>query len=100
MIREQSILKEEIMPTHQNNTKALFDALGWQGGTIHQIAKVYGLPVDLLLYGEGNTKSIDYIKGKDYYNNGVVDRQDSLSNSMMFNNFDFWYGYMQASESK
>lgn len=38
--------------TPENRTKALLYYFGWQGGTIHQIAKETGLDSQKILYGE------------------------------------------------
>lgn len=33
----------------KTNTELLMEALGWQGGTVHQVARATGLPVQTLL---------------------------------------------------
>ena len=40
------------MKTAEERSKNLFRFFGWQGGTIHQVAKETGVDINTLLYGE------------------------------------------------
>lgn len=48
-----------------NRTEALCRVLGWQGGTIHQVATETGCRVEHLLYGSVSDQTLtsDYTKG-------------------------------------
>lgn len=48
-----------------NRTLNLCKALGWQGGTIHQVAKATGVDTGTLLYGKPSSESTasDYSLG-------------------------------------
>lgn len=84
----------------QNNVFSLYDLLGWQGGTIHQLSDCFGVSSNDLVYGEpDNTIGIDsdWMLGQFAY--------DTCSKEFVMRELfaryrgvkDFWLGYMHAS---
>lgn len=86
-------------------TQMLLKAFGWQGGTIHQLAKETGCEVQDLLYGEpkfdyyGSSATL-YRPSRDYLNGfsaaGTCSLDFNLSNNFPKNhgNLDYWFGVM------
>lgn len=77
-----------------NRTQALCKAFGWQGGTIHQLAKETGCDSSSLLYGEATSTSL----GSSYCLGWFAGRTCSLEHNLTTNflkergNVDFWLG--------
>lgn len=75
-----------------NRTQALCKALGWQGGTIHQISDETNCSVNDLLYGSPNKSSQNYTSG------WFAGRTCSLEHNQMINfpkhkgDLNFWLG--------
>ncbi len=73
-------------------TKSYLIALGWQGGTIHQIAKEFGCNVNDLLYANASdiSQNSDYRAGLEH---GKNKRQVELGiKDLYFGVLDFWLG--------
>lgn len=83
-----------------NYTKALFDLLGWQGGTIHQVAKELGFAdTSILLYGKPEATHIcmdsDYMLGHSAYSTCSQEWVKERLLPKYRGNKDFWLGYMR-----
>lgn len=86
----------------KTNTELLMNVLGWQGGTVHQVAKATGLAVLTIL-------DLDKRKAEDVYQLEMLNKGYSwvLSGSKE-NNIPrgykgyplFWLGAMMAQKSK
>jgi len=86
--------------TKPNNTKALFDLLGWQGGTIHQVGEALGVNgLDLIYNDPINGKYIDsdYMKGQSAYSTCTLQYTRNVLIPLYKGNLDFFLGYMRAS---
>lgn len=83
-----------------NYTQAIFNLLGWQGGTIHQLADVTGVDANSLLYGDPGEMKIcsdsDWMKGQYAFSTCSTEfvRNNLLSQYKCCK--DFWLGYMRA----
>lgn len=81
-----------------NRTQALCKALGWQGGTIHQVSQETGVSVEELLYGEVEDKSL----ASEYTGGWFAGRTCSLEHNRKVNfpqnkgNRDFWIGVAEG----
>lgn len=81
-----------------NRTQALCKALGWQGGTIHQVSEETGVSVEELLYGEPLDKSL--IAG--YTGGWFAGRTCTVEFNLRVNfpknkgNPDFWIGVAEG----
>lgn len=77
-----------------NRTLALCQLLGWQGGTIHQVAKETGCSVDGLLYGIAEREGIpsDFTRGWFAARTCAPIRFRQLVMSKYRGNLDFWLG--------
>ena len=79
-------------------TEALCKALGWQGGTIHQIVKETGCEVDKLLYGEPTCNHLS----SDHSYGWAAGRTCSVEFNLKTNfpkrrgNIDFWLGVAEG----
>lgn len=79
------------MTTHQ--TINLFHFLGWQGGTIHQVAALIGCEVNDLIYGEltnNNPNWYLYIWGRNWKD---LNEQEKKDNIERFGGYlEYWLG--------
>ena len=77
----------------ETRTKNYLKFLGWQGGTIHQIAQEFNCDVDTLLYG-----TPEYTYTGSYYNQGMYATTCRLKYRLetllpMFRgNVEYWLG--------
>ena len=90
------------MTDHEKAVKriaALCKAWGWQGGTVHQLAEVTGVPVAVLQYGK---PSATYMNS-DYSHGWFSARTNSLAFNLAVQfpkrkgNHDFWIGVAESS---
>jgi len=81
-----------------NRTEALCRALGWQGGTIHQISRETGVGVDNLLYGtpESVYLNSDYSHGWFAGRTCGVDFNKTTNFPKYYGNADFWLGVAEG----
>jgi len=79
-------------------TEALCKALGWQGGTVHQISVETGVPVNDLLYGEVSDKSLssDYTSGWFAGRTCTVEFNQKVNFPKHKGNKDFWIGVAEG----
>jgi len=83
---------------NKTRLQCLLFALGYTGGTIHQIANETGVPVDQLLMGCASTVNI----GSDYYNGASAVMTCSLEFNKKVNfpkacgKADFWLGVISG----
>jgi hypothetical protein len=77
-----------------NRTEAICKALGYQGGTIHQLAAETGVSVEDLLYGVPSATylSSDYSQGWAAGRTCSVDFNRTVNFPAHFGNKDFWLG--------
>ena len=85
------------MDTPENRTTAYLRAIGWQGGTIHQIAEELGCNSTDLLYGK---PSVDYLTS-DSASGWFMGRTcgiESIRKAVKTRrgNLDFWLGYARG----
>jgi len=82
-----------------NRTEALCQVLGWQGGTIHQVALETGCPVDAILWGSpaSTELSSDYTGGWFASRTCSTEHLKSKLLPKYQGNVDFWLG---AAEGK
>jgi hypothetical protein len=75
-------------------TEALCNVLGWQGGTIHQVAKETGCALEDLLYGQPKSEHL----GSSYTSGWFASRTCSLLHRQQnvfpqhHGDIDFWIG--------
>lgn len=86
----------------RTNTEHLMNALGWQGGTIHQLAKALGLTVETILF-LGEKKILDVYQ-LEMYNSGymwLVDggKEDTIPKDKRGYPL-FWLGVLDAQKNK
>ena len=83
-----------------NKIECLYNVLGWQGGTIHQVADELGIAVGSLLHGTFTQQHIgadhDYMKGQYAYSSCSTEWVRERLVPMYRGNLDFWLGYMRA----
>ena len=81
-----------------NRSLTLCNALGWQGGTIHQVAKETGVDVSTLLYGTPVSETL----GTDYSHGWFAARTCTLAHNKTvvfpkyFGNVEFWLGVAES----
>lgn len=68
---------------------------GWQGGTIHQLAKDTGVPSETLLYGEPNRKNRAYDLGIFSMRRTTVHFRVECAKHWK-GNVDYWLGVAEA----
>lgn len=85
-----------------NNTKALFELLDWQGGTVHQLADVVDVPAETLLYGMPVVKWIGsaFMRGQFAFDTCSKEYTKTVLLKAYRGNADFWLGYMRAASLK
>lgn len=82
------------VPGKMNRLEALCISLGWQGGTIYQVAAATGCAVDDLLGGQPSNTVID----SDYHRGWFAGRDNTVAYNREFvfpffvGNLDFWLG--------
>lgn len=82
-----------------NNTQCLMIALGWQGGTVHQVSEEIGVSVQDILY-----KKIDRIEAMSFDYQSAWFAVRTCSQSFFLSNIApkqhgnvlFWHGVIQA----
>lgn len=94
-----------IDQSKQTNTLTLCHALGWQGGTIHQVSKEIGLPLDDILdlhNHEPNDKSINSEDSRGWFAVRTCSREHFLDKCVpsQKGNKNFWYGVLSGLYSK
>ena len=76
----------------EDRTKYLCNALGWQGGTVHQLADVTGCAVNDLLYGEFTAEyDHEYCTGHYWDTNSKEYQEENLIPRNKGNLF-YWLG--------
>lgn len=95
-------ITSEIKMTPENRTKYLCLALGWQGGTIHQLVEVTGCSVQELLYGEFPTKEdhnacMSFMAGS-FWDTNSKQHQDNVLIPGAKGNLFFWLGVARKME--
>ena len=81
-----------------NGTLVIMKALGWAGGTIHQVAAETGCTVEGLLYGSAT----DYRVGSDHNKGWFAGRNSTVGHNRTVNfpkykgNLDFWLGVAEG----
>lgn len=79
--------------------KCFYELLGWQGGTIHDVAKELGVDSTDLLYGKPKNSigiDSDYMKGQFAF--GTCSKE-FVKNTLLpkyKGNLDFWLGYKRG----
>ena len=92
----------EAMTAQLTRTEGLCQALGWQGGTIHQVAAETGVDGHELIYGEASTTAI----GSDYCFGWCAARtnEPAFGRASVYAQFhgnrDFWLGVGEAMRTK
>ncbi len=84
-----------------NNTKALFNLLGWQGGTIHQVGEALGVNGLDLIYNEptnGRGLNRDYMAGQFAHDTCTLEYTREVLLPKYKGNLDFFLGYMRAAD--
>jgi hypothetical protein len=81
-----------------NNTKSLFELLDWQGGTVHQIADVFDVPAETLLYGMPSASCLNsqYMRGQFAFDTCSKAYTKDVLLKAYRGSADFWLGYMRA----
>ena len=83
-------------------TEAIMKALGWQGGTIHQVAEETGCAVHDLLYSAPKSEYI----GTDFSHGWFAARTCTLEHNQTVNfpkhngNIEFWLGVARGMQLK
>ena len=85
---------------HPNPTLAILLALGYQGGTIHQVAKMTGLTVSTVLELEPDYTSADAIQGYHDADDVSIIRQYTNPHGKYYGNIDYWRGVLAYSLQK
>lgn len=79
---------KDVIPRAQ----ALMIAFGWQGGTLHQLAKEVGIDVHDLIYTAAQEYTTEWAAGWFAYNTNTLEfNQDKLLKQMR-GNLQFWIG--------
>ena len=73
-------------------TEALMLAFGWQGGTIHQIAKETGCDAHDLIYAVANEYSLDCGLGWFAYRTNSLEFNQEKITPKQQRNLQFWLG--------
>lgn len=73
-------------------TEALCRVLGWQGGTIHQVAKEIGCSTHDILYGEPISQSTDYVGGWFAARTCSLEHNRKVNFPAARGNLQFWLG--------
>lgn len=83
----------------KTRTELVMQAIGWQGGTVHDLCKELGLDVDKFLNHEPEYKCIgsSYYTGLYINTNSVEYRQNKLI-PLFKGNYDYWIGAARAME--
>ena len=85
---------------HPNPTLAILLALGYQGGTIHQVAKMTGLTVSTVLELKPDYTSAAAIQGYADAEDVLVLRQYTNQHSTYHGVVDYWRGVLAYSLQK
>ena len=85
-----------------NRTQALMAALGWQGGTIHQVSEETGCDVQALLYGMPESQHLNSDNCQGWFAARTNDVQFNKVNVFpkMRGNVDFWLGVARGMQLK
>ena len=77
----------------------LCKALGWQGGTVHQVAAETGVPVEVLLYGKASAEYMnsDFSLGWFWARTNSLQFNLSVQFPKRKGNHDFWIGVAESS---
>lgn len=80
-----------------NTTEALCKALGWQGGTVHQVADELGIDTHSILYGEPSATytSSPYNLGL-YWSTNSKEHQKEVLIPQNRGDIDYWLGVAHA----
>lgn len=73
-------------------TEALMIAFGWQGSTIHQLAKVTGCDAHELIYTKANEHEKDYTMGWFAYQTNSLEFNVNNIQEKTKGNLQFWLG--------
>lgn len=81
-----------------NRTQLVMKAIGWQGGTVHQLCDHLGLDVNEFLYSEPEHTytGTDYNAGL-YWNTNGPEHQKKLQ-ALYKGNKDYWIGVARSVE--
>lgn len=86
----------------KTNTELLMNVLGWQGGTVYQVAQVTGLKVETIL--EIEKQKITDLYQVEMYNKGylwVMAGSNELNIPEGYKGYPlFWLGAMEAQKEK
>lgn len=75
-----------------NRTEAVIVALGYQGGTVHDLCKELGIEVNVFLYGSpNNTANGSYIHGL-YINTCGMEHRHNVLKRDYYGDLDYWLG--------
>ena len=85
---------------YANPTLAILLALGYQGGTIHQVAKMTGLTVSTVLELEPDYTSAAAIQGYHDSDNVLILRKNTNQYSTYHGNAEYWQGVLAYSLQK
>ena len=85
---------------YANPTLAILLALGYQGGTIHQVAKMTGLTVSTVLELEPDYTSAAAIQGYHDAENVLILRKNTNQYSTYHGNAEYWQGVLAYSLQK
>lgn len=86
----------------EQRTKALYYYLGWQGGTVHQLANEIGLTVQQILYDEMPSKAETATRARDFSHGFSAVRTCDLNWRVTKllpewkGNVDYWYGVIEG----
>lgn len=72
-----------------NRTLAIMHVLGWQGGTIHQVAKEINCSSTDIIYSDADRNHPSYKEGFYAHNHGIVNRQRT-------GDLAYWLGVAEA----
>lgn len=85
----------------KTNTELLCNVLGWQGGTVHQVARETGLTVEEIIYTD---RTLDTINGKSTSPGWFANRTCSLDHQRAVcfparqRDLAFWMGAARGEE--
>lgn len=74
----------------ENKTLAVMHALGWQGGTIHQVCDVIGCDSTAFLYRDLGNISSDFMRGYNAVSLHWHNKDAFIANEQ--GNLEFWFG--------
>lgn len=87
--------------TPEKRAEALYDFFGWQGGTVHQLARETGLTVSQILYDDlpyTNYLYTPFASGFIIGRNGTDSPHDMIAINK--GRFDFWSGVINGYNSR